>query len=89
MSRLQLVPSDGALERTGDAALQLRKIAADIDSGALVGVLSAAVIVEQGTGLMIYGIADGAHAARLNAAYMLLNLALRELERVATEAKRG
>lgn len=80
------MPANGAIERTGDAPEQLRRIAADIESGALVGVQSAAVIVHQTGGLMIYGITDGAEGARLNAAYMLLSLALRELERVATEA---
>lgn len=83
--KLQLVRAGEDLERTGDVPQQLRKIAEDIESGTLAGVTSAAVIVK-GAQLMVYGIRDGDPVTRLNAAYMLLSLALRELERVATTA---
>lgn len=84
---LQLVKPGVPLESVGDVPQQLRRIAEDIESGALVGVTSAAVIVRHaGTQLMVYGIRDGDPITRLNAAYMLLSLALRELERVANAA---
>lgn len=65
---------------------QLRRIAADIESGAIVGVQVGAVVLKYGPKLYhVYGIFDGPPLARMNAAYVLLSLALRELERVAGE----
>jgi hypothetical protein len=65
---------------------QLRRIAADIESGAVVGVQAGAVVLKVGPKLYhVYGIFDGPPLARMNAAYVLLSLALRELERVAGE----
>jgi hypothetical protein len=65
---------------------QLRRIAADIESGAVVGVQMGAVVLKAGPKVYhVYGIFEGPPAARLNAAYVLLSLALRELERVAQE----
>lgn len=85
--KLQLV-TDAPLERVGDVPQQLRKIAEDIESGVTVGVTSAVVIVRSAGGqLDVHGIRDGDELARLNAAYMLLSLALRDLERVAVAAE--
>lgn len=65
---------------------QLRQIAADIESGAVVGVQVGAVVLKAGPKVYhVYGIFDGPPLARMNAAYVLLSLALRELERVAGE----
>lgn len=70
----------------GNIPQQLRRIATDIESGAVVGVQTAAVILKMpGANMMVYGIQPGDAPARLNAAYVLLSLALRELERVAGE----
>ena len=71
----------------GNIPQQLRRIATDIESGSVVGAQTAVVILKStGTNLMVYGIQPGDEKARLNAAYMLLSLALRELERVAVQA---
>lgn len=86
---LHLVKSGTPAEPVGTVATQLRKIADDIESGAIVGADTGAVIVRHAGGqLSVYGIRDGDPVARLNAAYMLLSLGLRELERVAREAER-
>lgn len=84
---LQLV-TDDPLARTGDVPQQLRKIADEIESGITVGVTSAVVIVRSAGGQIdVHGIRDGDEMARLHAAYMLLSLALRDLERVAVAAE--
>lgn len=76
----------GPETESGNIPQQLRRIATDIESGAVVGVQTAAVILKSsGTELMVYGIQPGDAVTRLNAAYVLLTLALRELERVAKE----
>lgn len=86
---LQLVKDGEELNRVGDVPAQLRRIAEDIESGALVGITSAAVVMQLAGGdLSVHGIRDGDPVTRLNAAYMLLSLALRELERVAVAADR-
>lgn len=70
----------------GNIPQQLRRIATDIESGAVVGVQTAAVILKSaGADMQVYGINPGDESTRLNAAYVLLSLALRELERVAGE----
>lgn len=85
--RLSIV-TGAPLERTGNVPQQLRKIAEEIENGITVGVTSAVVIVRSAGGQIdVHGIRDGDELARLNAAYMLLALALRELERVAVAAE--
>lgn len=80
--RLTLVTADAPPENPAAIPEQLRSIAYDVECGQLIGAHSAVVIVK-GAGLMVYGIQEGDHAARLNAAHMLLSLALRELEAIA------
>lgn len=76
----------GPESEPGNIPQQLRRIATDIESGTVIGVQTAAVILKSGgSELMVYGIQDGDETARLNAAYVLLSLALRELERVAVK----
>jgi hypothetical protein len=89
--KLQLVKPGEPIERVGGVPEQLRKIADDIESGALIGVASGVVVLQMNapgvkSGMMVYGIRDGDPVTRLEAAYMLLSLALRELERVAVAA---
>lgn len=85
--RLTLVSPDAApREDVGAIPQQLRSIALDVECGQLIGAQSACVIVKGGTSLMVYGIGPGHEVERLNAAYMLLSRALRELETVARDA---
>ena len=87
MALTLVTPGAAPPENPGAVVQQLRSIALDVEAGQLVGARSAAVIVEAPDGgLMVYGVGPGDERARLNAAYVLLSLALRELEAVARAA---
>lgn len=81
--RLILVePGNAPPENTAAIPEQLRSIAHDVESGQLIGATSAVVIIK-GAGLMVYGVGAGGHVERLNAAYVILARAMRELEGIA------
>lgn len=89
-AQLRLVQPAAELPKPDTASLpeQLRQIAHDAESGLMAGAQSAVVIVNRpGSELTVYGIGPGDHSMRLEAAYMLLALAKRELERIASEIR--